>query len=60
MILSNFYHHSVSFLHKKFCLLFSTKIRSTFVNEKIHGEIVGGNLADPMIALHLQSPESTF
>ena len=56
-VLSNFYHHSVSFLHKKFCLLFSTKIRST---EKIHGKIVGGNLAHPMIALDLQSLESTF
>ena len=55
--MSNVYHHSVSFLHKKFCLLFSTKIRST---EKIHGETVGGNLAHPMIALDLQSLESTF
>ena len=56
-ILSNFYHHSGSFLHTKFCLLFSTKIRNT---EKIHGETVRGNLAHPMIAVDLQSLESTF
>ena len=48
------------FCTRNFCLLFSTKIRSTFEDEKIHAEIVGGNLANPMIALDLQSLESTF
>lgn len=41
-------------------MLFRTKIRSTFVDKKIHGEIVGGNLAHPMIAINVQSLESTF